>query len=450
MSTASSSRPPLFGRLVVQLGLASQEQVDQSLAELSQTQASGAEMGASLGHLMISKGLLTAQQVQQILRMQKKELLVCAQCGARMNVCGYRPGAAYHCRICTGILVRPKQLTDVSAAIDIESSVDPSQPGPLPDNIATPRTAAARQIVATERSHATGTDTEARLAREASEGADSGHKLVGRTLRNYKVLGVLGVGGMATVYLAENTLIKRKVALKVLHPELARNETYVRRFFREARLTAQLSHPNIVAVWDVAEADGLDFLVMEYVSGKSMKQDLLDRGHAYTPDEAIYWHLQVLDGLAHAHDAGIIHRDLKPDNYLIDRNKVLKIADFGIARIDLSDGESPSAALTRPDQRIGTPHYMAPELLDTGVASKSSDLYAVGVSLYLAMTGQFPYPAESVLQLTLKLATDKPHPLNKLVPDVSAAVNAAVMNALAQDPGKRFASATEMRDALTA
>jgi len=255
----------------------------------------------------------------------------------------------------------------------------------------------------------------------------------------YRVERELGRGGMATVYLAHDEELGRRVAVKVLPERLADDDSFRARFLREARLAGRLSHPNVVRVYDAGEADGRPFIVMEYVPGRS----LADSGRLPAARVAELG-MQACAGLQHAHDAGLVHRDVKPANLLVREDGVLKIADFGIARAAESTRHTQAGTL------LGTARYLAPEQIAGEDATSASDVYSLGAVLYELLTGRPPYAFSSLAELAAMQADGSIEPVCDVEPSVPRELEAAVMHALARDPGFRPASAAELGQELAA
>jgi eukaryotic-like serine/threonine-protein kinase len=250
----------------------------------------------------------------------------------------------------------------------------------------------------------------------------------------YAVEKTLGRGGMATVELAEDTELRRKVAVKRLFASLAGDDVFQERFFREARMAAALSHPNLVAVYDVGEEDGLPYIVMEYVEGETLAE-LTARSGPMQPDEAVELLLQVCAGLEHAHAAGLVHRDIKPQNLLVRRDGVVKIADFGIART------LQATQLTQVGTVLGTAGYLAPEQAAGERVTAAADIYSLGAVAYELLTGRTPYEVESLADLAHKQRPPPP-PMRDVPPEVEL----AVLRALAFKPSNRPSAAAFARE----
>ena len=255
----------------------------------------------------------------------------------------------------------------------------------------------------------------------------------------YRIERPLGQGGMATVYLAHDEDLDRPIALKILADNLAGDATFRDRFEREARLAARLSHPNVVRVFDVGESDGRPFIVMEYVEGDTLADELVRHG-PLPPARAVELALQICSGLEAAHASGLVHRDVKPRNLLLRPDGVLKIADFGIARA------AESTRVTEIGTILGTAAYLAPEQAQGLEATPAADLYSVGAVLYELLTGQVPYTATSLVELTAKQQAGPPAP----IAGAPALLELAVIHCLEPDPSERPASAAALAAELGA
>ena len=262
----------------------------------------------------------------------------------------------------------------------------------------------------------------------------------------YELGDLLGTGGMSEVHAAMDHRLQRPVAVKTLKPEMAAREDVRRRFETEARWAARLTHPHAVAVYDTGEHDGIPYLVMERLPGETL-HDRIAEGPV-DPDWLRRTATDVLGALAAAHENGIVHRDIKPGNILITPEGRAKVADFGIAKSLGLDGDEPRTDLTRTGQLVGTPSYLAPERLDGKPADARSDIYALGVVLYEALTGRKPFSGATPLAVAFAVKHDDPVPLDELRPDADPALVAAIGRAMARDPAARFQTADEMAAAL--
>ena len=256
----------------------------------------------------------------------------------------------------------------------------------------------------------------------------------------YRVLRRIGSGGMADVWLAEDAHLQRRVALKVLHARFAQDREFVERFRREAEAAAGLQHPNVVAVFDRGDIEGTYYIAMQYLEGRSL-QSLIDAG--LSPEQAVYLIRQVLEGARFAHRNGIVHRDLKPQNVIVDADGKATVTDFGIARAGVSE-------ITQTGSVMGTPHYLSPEQAQGMDVTPVSDLYSIGVMLYEALTGRVPFEADSAVAVAMKQVSQTPQRPSSISSQVSPALDAVVMRALAKEPGERFQSADAFIAALDA
>ena len=285
---------------------------------------------------------------------------------------------------------------------------------------------------------------------EMQDGRGRVPSLVGATLGNYRLTGLLGVGGMGMVYLGEHVLIGRKVAVKVLDQEVARNRDVVSRFFAEARAVNAIGHPNIVEVTDLGTHEGAPFIVMEYLQGETMEARLARRGKL-TQEECVGIARQVASALGAAHERGLVHRDVKPANIMLrdhpDYPDFVKVLDFGVAKLM---GSVPRGAHeTLVGTLLGTPAFMSPEqCLSDGNLDHRSDVYSLGVILFLALSGRLPFPDEAVGKLILAHVNDPAPRLSDLEPSISATMCAIVDRALAKKPEARFQSMRELRQEL--
>jgi serine/threonine-protein kinase len=264
-----------------------------------------------------------------------------------------------------------------------------------------------------------------------------GKRISGR----YKVLEMIGGGGMSNVYLAHDMILDRDVAIKVLRYDFSNEDDLHRRFQREALSATSLTHPNIVNIFDVGEDRDIHYLVMEFIEGKTLKHYIVD--HAPLPPlETVNIMKQLTSAIAHAHQNQIIHRDIKPQNILMDGIDKVKITDFGIA-MALS-----ATSFTQTNSVLGTVHYLSPEQARGGTATKQSDIYALGIVLYELLTGKLPFSGESAVSIALKhLQTETPS-VRAVVPSIPQSLENVVMKATAKDPRNRYQTVEEMEHDL--
>ena len=267
--------------------------------------------------------------------------------------------------------------------------------------------------------------------------------MIGRVLSGrYLIEEKVGSGGMAVVYRARDQIKKQTVAIKVLRPEYESDEEFVQRFSREAEAASKVSHENIVNMFDVGIDDGLRYIVMEYVDGKTLKDMIREEGRI-EPDRALRMTIRILAAVDHAHRNGIVHRDIKPQNILVDKHERVKVADFGIARLKTSQtttniqAENGAAAL-------GSVHYFSPEQARGEVADEKSDLYSVGVVMYEMLTGRVPFDGDTMVAIALKHINEEPKSMRLYAGNISRALDEVVMRALAKDPRQRYQTAAEM------
>lgn len=258
----------------------------------------------------------------------------------------------------------------------------------------------------------------------------------------YRIIEHIGTGGMAHVYRAVHLTTRRVFAIKVLKDEFRNDAEFLRRFERESRAVLHLSHDNIVRAFDVGDTDGLPYIVLEFVDGKTLK-DILDENGPMPPRIAVALIVQVLDALGAAHAAGIIHRDVKPQNVIVMQNGKVKLMDFGIAR----DVNANTVTFTGATV-LGSVHYLSPEQAKGLPVTEGSDLYSAGIMLYEMMTGRVPFDGENSVAIALKHINETPAPPIELSGKVTPALNDVILRALSKDLSRRYASAQDMCDHL--
>lgn len=260
-----------------------------------------------------------------------------------------------------------------------------------------------------------------------------GKRLDGR----YEIMEVIGVGGMAVVYKAFDNIDHRIVAVKILKSEYLANEEFKRRFRNESKAVAVLSHPNIVKVYDVSFGDAIQYIVMEYVEGITLKNYITQQG-VVDQRESLYFITQILRALKHAHDKGIVHRDIKPQNILLISDGTIKVTDFGIARI------SENATRTMTDGAIGSVHYISPEQAKGSLTDSRTDLYAAGVILYEMLTGKLPFQSDNAVSVALMQLQNDPVRPREINSSIAEGLEEIIIHAMQKLPAERYQSANEM------
>ncbi|MCL2662451.1 MAG: Stk1 family PASTA domain-containing Ser/Thr kinase [Oscillospiraceae bacterium] len=270
---------------------------------------------------------------------------------------------------------------------------------------------------------------------------DNNDKYLGRILDNrYEILELIGAGGMAYVYKALCHRLNRLVAIKILKEDLANDEEFQRRFYTESQAVAMLSHPNIVAVYDVSRSGNTEYIVMELIEGITLKQ-YINRKGLLNWKEVLHFSTQIIKAIAHAHSRGIIHRDIKPHNIMILKDGSVKVADFGIARLL-------SVQNTLTQEALGSVHYISPEQAKGGQIDARSDIYSVGVVMYEMLTSRLPFVGESAVSVAIQHISAIPLSPRDINPDIPIGLEEITMHAMEPDVNMRFTTADEMLDDL--
>ncbi|MBR6509876.1 MAG: Stk1 family PASTA domain-containing Ser/Thr kinase [Clostridia bacterium] len=263
-------------------------------------------------------------------------------------------------------------------------------------------------------------------------------KYVGKRLDGrYEIQEIIGVGGMAVVYKARDNQENRTVAIKILKDEFVSNEEFLRRFKNESKAIAMLSHQNIVNVYDVSFGDLIQYIVMEYIEGITLKE-FIEREGSLRWKDAVHFTLQILKALQHAHDKGIVHRDVKPQNIMVLPDGTIKVTDFGIARFARSDQR------TITDKAIGSVHYISPEQARGEKTDEKADIYSVGVMLYEMLTGRLPFQAESAVSVAIMQLQRDPQLPTEINSSIPLGLEQITMHAMQKTPERRYQSAAEM------
>lgn len=267
-------------------------------------------------------------------------------------------------------------------------------------------------------------------------------KMIGKRINGrYQILENIGGGGMANVYKAQDMILDRIVAVKVLQPQYSNDEQFIKRFRREAQAATSLAHPNVVNIYDVGEEEDTYYIVMEYVEGSTLKEYIQNEGRL-SIEEAVHIMQQIMSAISHAHVNHIIHRDIKPHNILISKLGEAKVTDFGIARA------MSSATITHTNSVMGSVHYLSPEQARGGVINYKSDIYSLGIVLYEMITGKVPFSGDTAVSIALKhLQSDLPSP-KIAVPTLPQSIENIITRATAKDPLHRYQSVREMEEDL--
>jgi serine/threonine-protein kinase len=258
----------------------------------------------------------------------------------------------------------------------------------------------------------------------------------------YHIIELVGEGAMGVVYRANDSVLDRTVAIKVMNESIARQEDLRKRFLHEAQAAASLQHPNVVSIYDLGEVDGHMFIAMEFVDGVDLEK-LLELGQPLSLQAKLDIIIDVLTGLTFAHKRGIVHRDIKPANIRVTEDGRAKIMDFGVAHLA-------SSSMTSTGSFLGTPSYMAPEQITEGKTTPQTDLFAVGGVLYQLLTQMKPFDAPTLQNLFFRIITEKPRPVSELMPGLPPALDRIVAKAMAKEPSDRYATALEMANELSA
>jgi predicted Ser/Thr protein kinase/Zn finger protein HypA/HybF involved in hydrogenase expression len=383
MPSVQREREALFGRMVVKKGLATEEQVNACLRE--QELDAGQRLHRNLGQMLVDKGILTRDQVRQVLAEQQKVIVTCTGCGARFNA----PSLTNlpRCPKCGGELAAPPQ----GASLPVIASI------------------------------------------RADGRTDS---LIGREVGGCKILEFVGRGSMGTVYKARHLALNKSVAIKAMPIRDANRESLIR-YEHEARSLAKLEHRNIVHVYNVGNAEGVCFIVMQYIQGRPLGALMAD-GAGVQPRDALHYAREIAQGLAAAHAKRLVHRDLKPDNVLVTAAKEVFITDFGLAQ----DVEFEKAGEGRR-LIVGTPYYIAPEQWRAEKVDGRADLYSLGVILYTMLAGKRPFDAMRIDEM-MKHHLQTPPPALRTTDEITEGICAVVEKLLVKDPKNRYQKAEEL------
>ncbi|MFN0059245.1 MAG: serine/threonine-protein kinase [Planctomycetota bacterium] len=398
-----------LGQELVRRRLATLAQVRECLMAQDRLKREGTE--TSFTSVLIARGIIGLEELKVVLSNLSLLKLQCPNCSAQVRITNYNQSNEYFCNRCKGAL----EFADSEAPPDLP-------PAPVPSVV-----------------------SRGSASRSAKRDSSKPDALVGRRIGGCIVRRHLASGGMGSVYEVEQINLGRTLALKVLAPDLAQDESFVRRFLQEARAAAELNHTNIVHINDAGEDQGVFYYTMEYVAGENLSQRL-KREQSLTIDEALRICEQAAAALAHAHGKSVIHRDIKPENIMLAQDGTVKLADLGLAKKTMDEQTS---TITQAGAILGTPHYMAPEQAkDFRTADHRSDLYSLGVTLYRMLAGVVPFDGTSPIEVMMKAIDGQKRALRELRPDVPAEVEALVDRMMHVDPRRRFKDAGVVRKAI--
>jgi serine/threonine protein kinase len=272
--------------------------------------------------------------------------------------------------------------------------------------------------------------------------------MIGQTLGHYRIEEKLGEGGMGEVYRARDTVLGREVAVKVLPADKVRADR-LQRFLREARAASQINHPNVVAIHEITESNGVHCIVMEYVAGKTLSETIPAKG--LETQQVLHYARQIAASLAKAHAAGIVHRDLKPANIMVSTDRMIKVLDFGLAKLhepDTMDEDALTAAETASGAILGTAAYMSPEQAMGRPVDARSDIFSLGLVLYEMLSGRRAFEGETAMSTIAAILYKEPRPLKEVVPQTPRDLDRIVARCMHKEPDRRFQSVVDLRLAL--
>lgn len=402
-----------LGQLLIQKRWCTLQQINRGLDIQQQMRDKGTR--SSLGKILIQKGYVDEEKIKVALSVMGTLRLVCGPCSMDIPVTNYSPGSDYKCPKCQQPLAMSDPCLEPQ---DVGSSATFAVPADTPPSA---------------------TSGPVELPRQEMTGDDP---IAGKIIGGCQVLERIAKGGMGVVYKAKQLKLDRPVAVKILSEDLAKDRSYVHRFIQEARSAAELSHGNIVQIFDVGEINGLFYIILEYVDGSNLR-DILDSHKRLDPARALEIALQAGHALKHAHQRGVIHRDIKPENIMVTHDGMVKIADLGLAKKMASGNQD--GGITSAGAILGTPYYMAPEQVkDFRQVDGRSDIYSLGVTLFRALTGSVPFKGRTPVEVMIKVVEGKRPSIRSLEANVPEDVELFVDRMMHRRPDNRFQDFSEL------
>ncbi|MBI4612066.1 MAG: serine/threonine protein kinase, partial [Planctomycetes bacterium] len=436
----------LFANLAVSLGHVSLAELESCLAERGAFERRGQSM--TLGQMLVKRKALPVSVFLDLSQKLEEQTLECFQCRHLESGRGRSPGQAFRCSQCGAELRIPKMeelLQHLAATTPPSRATGDGGRGTDRSN-SEPRPPSPGRGGSSPPSDMASTLPEpARPLPVAGESTGSAAPLQeGRAIAGYRIIGEIARGGMGVVYKAEQTNLARTVALKIIRADRQSSDTRIQRFHREAQAIGRLSHPGIVQIYEVGEAEGCHFIAMEYLEGRPL--DAILRDALPAPREATRILRDLARAVAYAHSQGVLHRDLKPSNVIVDSTGRPRLTDFGLAKLVGKD----EMQLTHSDDVVGTPYYVPPELIQHGsrAFSERGDVYALGVIYYQLLTGRLPYRGKNSVEVYHSILHQTPVAPRRVVPAVRRTMEAVCLQAFARDAGERYAGAGELADEL--
>ncbi len=395
-----------LGQELVKRKLASLAEIREAIKIREELADGGTE--TSLGNVLVSRGIIGLEELKVTLSQLGELYLGCPGCEVIVKVKEYDSKNSYLCNVCSGELV---YVTKPAGAEERSDSTG---------SLATKSLRSQRKRVREE------------------------ENLIGKKVAGYEITGRIASGGMGTVYRATQLNLGRTTALKVLASDLAEDEVFVKRFLLESRAAAELSHPNIIQIYDAGEHSGIFFMSMELIDGENLA-DCLRREKRLSITRSLEITEQVTSALEHAHSKGIVHRDIKPENIMLTSAGNAKLADLGLAKT-LADG---STNITHTGSILGTPHYMAPEQArDFREADHRADIYSLGVTLYRMLSGRVPFQGASPIMIMMKAVDGIKKGVREIRPEVPDAIERLVDRMMAVNAEDRFQTAADLLEAI--